>query len=104
MVLVNMRVLVKKTAGQNVHLTLDLDLQKAAEKALGNKVRSRRLIPTTVLVLAMVSRQLLQIFSPSGSPLPSGGISRAKTIPLLIALSGLSASQYVQNHYNYRWH
>jgi len=38
-------------AGQNVHLTLDLDLQKAAaEKALGNRQGAiAALDPTTVL-------------------------------------------------------
>jgi len=44
-------------AGQNVHLTLDLDLQKAAEKALGTRQGAIvALDPRNGAVLAMVSR------------------------------------------------
>ncbi len=44
-------------AGQNVHLTLDLNLQKAAEKALGNRQGAiAALDPRNGAVLAMVSR------------------------------------------------
>lgn len=54
-----MRLLGEKQAkpGQNVHLTLDLDLQKAAEKALGDRQGAIvALDPRDGAVLAMVSR------------------------------------------------
>lgn len=47
----------KAKSGQNVHLTLDLELQKAAEKALGDRQGAIvALDPRTGGVLAMVSR------------------------------------------------